>query len=800
MNLKFMKYTFLIATVLLLLSCEDEKPQRFSPYNATNYDMPDGIKSLVEQRLDRKDNFVSETRTYFAQNGRIDSIVTEKDGKKRLQRFDYSEKSGRILFFYDSEDEKQNHEFYYSKEGDLDRESYNLEKKNGTKEFRVTYEYNTCGVVIKRIEYDGDNTWTTESKYQDDGTLSLRTETDGSNKIEYACDESGNIVNQFNYDSRGKLKCSYTFEYEYDSTGYWKTRRTYNEGKLLSTNQRCFERYQAQTKGTGSNTIDKIITVTSEDKVPSKTIFIVLSIITLITSVIALIIIKSSGFYTNFLGKYQENGMKRMWMYNKEPYVQVGGTVGVVFLAFIGSILLLLLVGALTWGLLWLAKLLLIILVWIGYISLVIGIIGLIGRTAYGCLPLVLGGLIVYFEDELEQFGKNLVAWGEKFLDSVNLIEWGTAMVTEYWKIILTVFLVPLSIFLAIGLLCILIDGLLMGIEWIVMRVYSVKRPCPVCGSTGTPNYIINGNAHPVGLHPGLYGIFSQRVPQTKVRIPTMLLFGKGRLIRQCRHCHSMIDSGNVKHTYGTDIHIGIVGHRSSGKSYLLYSGLNLICNKLQGKIEQIDSTSDTAITAKANRVANGDDIQTAVSDNYRAVQLMYHPKTRPVPYHMFFYDVAGEKFDVSKDNHKTAMEYYGHVESIAFVVDPTMIDGSMLAMSPKLQQWISLHGSHEKYNIESNFAVLREILESVGRNSHHISINFVLTKCDLGYLSALNYDTNTESARNFLTNELGLINLINAAEAAFGKVEFFAVSTKNEQLLDSLFTTILKQCGVKID
>jgi len=279
-----------------------------------------------------------------------------------------------------------------------------------------------------------------------------------------------------------------------------------------------------------------------------------------------------------------------------------------------------------------------------------------------------------------------------------------------------------------------------------------------------------------------------------------MLLLGKGKLTRQCRHCQSMIDSNGTKRSFGTDVHIGIVGHRSSGKSYLLFSGLELMMNKLQGQIEQIDSTSDTAIAGKARRVANGDDIQTAVSNNYRAVQLMYQPKMRPMPYHLFFYDVAGEKFNSASESYKTAMEFYRNVENIAFMVDSTMIDVSMLAVSPALRKWIGQHGSPEKHNIESNFAVLREILESVGRNPHRIKFNLVLTKTDLGYLSALGYGTDQASAQRFMRDELGLTNLMDAAEASFSGVQYFAASTSDKILLGKLFTQMLKQCGVDLN
>ena len=343
---------------------------------------------------------------------------------------------------------------------------------------------------------------------------------------------------------------------------------------------------------------------------------------------------------------------------------------------------------------------------------------------------------------------------------------------------------------------------LLIGFEFIVTRIYSIRRPCPICGSTATPDYIVGGKPHPVKLHPGIYGVFTHKSPVTGEKVPTMLLNGRGKIVRKCKKCNSFINA-DTDNTVGTEIHIGIVGHRSSGKSYLLYSGLSSLMSLYPGRFSQIDADNDTKIENKKKRIDAYDGIQTDVASKYRAIQLILKSKLRPIPYHLFFYDVAGEKFNASSSSHKTAMDFYRNVQSIVFVVDPSMLDTSGTPASVKFVDWNKKNANVEKYRIDGSFAVLKDILETVGRKSNKIDFNFVCTKTDMGYLSELGYPENPseDEIERFLSAELGLSNLINSARASFKNIHFYAVSAieSDKSRLKNLFIALLAQRDVSI-
>ena len=507
-----------------------------------------------------------------------------------------------------------------------------------------------------------------------------------------------------------------------------------------------------------------------------------------------------------FKRKTLGNGMQRLKIYDTAIYFNVLSFFGIALGCFICAILVVALFGAVTWLITWVIKIVFIIIVWVGIIGTIIGVLGIIGGEGEAALALVVGIPILLFKNTLTEWGESIVEWSFDLLQRINMIGFGYDMFVNLWDVVLFVFMAPVGLFLLMALLIIITNSALNGFEWIVTKIYSIRRPCPVCGSTKTPNYIVDGKIHPVTLHPGMYGIFSQYSPATGKRIPTMLFNGKGKLDRKCSNpnCGAIIHS-DANEAYGTDVHIGFVGHRSSGKSYLLYSGLSVLKSSYSAEIRQVDMDQDTKIEDKKKRIDAEQGIQTNVANKYRAVQLMISSKTRRIPYHAFFYDVAGEKFNAQSTSYKTAMEFYRNVQSVVFIIDPSMVDYMALpAASEQIKSWAQKQsGSNgEKYRIDNSFSVLKDILESVGRKSEKIDFSFVCTKSDMGYFEAVQMNPNNlseQSIRKFIYSYLGLGNLVVSAEAAFHSVHFFEINVKDTSKLKRLFLFLLKQRGVSI-
>ncbi|MBQ2886840.1 MAG: hypothetical protein IJE43_24265 [Alphaproteobacteria bacterium] len=814
-------YKLFILTLLsvIITSCSQEKA-RFTPYTPNYYEVKGSAKSIIEREYSNKSKLLYTKQFDFDKSGRLVSFkhIVDKD---TVTRYMHYKDNGRIENIQWNEITKYTPEF--NEFGDLIKETYITGENNGFESgFIQEWEYDVNGNIInEKTCYIESDCSSVEYLYENNKLKQVK-EYNLGEEIQYDCDTTGLVISKKVYDElANKITSQSTYKYKFDDKRNWieKVEREnkrlkstikreilyYSEAELVAANPTKQESVVAKSY-IGIDFVDNYINNVlsrsgNQEDSPSKVLFIILIICTVIVTAIGWYMASDFVFH-NFTGHIQNNGMKRLWMYNHEPYTKVGSLLLIALAAFVASIIIILLVGGVIWGLLWVVKLILWAIIIIGWICLIGGGLALFGKEPVGCLPLIIGILIVSFQDTIEETGENLVAWGFEFMQSVNMFSWGLGIFKNYWDVILVVFFTPMVLFLGFAVFVITLNMLLNGFEFIVTRIYSIRRPCPICGSTATPDYIVGGKPHPVKLHPGVYGVFTHKSPVTGESIPTMLLNGRGKVTRKCKKCNSFINA-DTDNTIGTEIHIGIVGHRSSGKSYLLYSGLSSLMSSYPERFSQIDADNDTRIENKKKRIDARDGIQTDVANKYRAIQLILKSKLRPVPYHLFFYDVAGEKFNASSSSHKTAMDFYRNVQSIVFIVDPSMLDISGTPASAKFVDWHKRNANAEKYRINGSFAVLKDILETVGRKSNKIDFNFVCTKTDMGYLPELGYSKTPgeNEIERFISTELGLSNLINSARASFKNVHFYTVSAieSDKSRLKNLFITLLEQRKVTL-
>ena len=814
-------YKLFILTLLsvIITSCSQEKA-RFTPYTPNYYEVKGSAKSIIEREYSNKSKLLYTKQFDFDKSGRLVSFkhIVDKD---TVTRYMHYKDNGRIENIQWNEITKYTPEF--NEFGDLFKETYITGENNGFESgFIQEWEYDVNGNIInEKTCYIESDCSSVEYLYENNKLKQVK-EYNLGEEIQYDCDTIGLVISKKVYDElANKITSQSTYKYKFDDKRNWieKVEREnkrlkstikreilyYSEAELVAANPTKQESVVAKSY-IGIDFVDNYINNVlsrsgNQEDSPSKVLFIILIICTVIVTAIGWYMASDFVFH-NFTGHIQNNGMKRLWMYNHEPYTKVGSLLLIALAAFVASIIIILIVGGVIWGLLWVVKLILWAIIIIGWICLIGGGLALFGKEPVGCLPLIIGILIVSFQDTIEETGENLVAWGFEFMQSVNMFSWGLGIFKNDWDVILVVFFTPMVLFLGFAVFVITLNMLLNGIEFIVTRIYSIRRPCPICGSTATPDYIVGGKPHPVKLHPGVYGVFTHKSPVTGKGVPTMLLNGRGKVTRKCKKCNSFINA-DTDNTIGTEIHIGIVGHRSSGKSYLLYSGLYSLMSSYPERFSQIDADNDTRIENKKKRIDARDGIQTDVANKYRAIQLILKSKLRPLPYHLFFYDVAGEKFNASSSSHKTAMDFYRNVQSIVFIVDPSMLDISGTPASAKFVDWHKRNANAEKYRIDGSFAVLKDILETVGRKSNKIDFNFVCTKTDMGYLPELGYSKTPgeNEIERFISTELGLSNLINSARAGFKNIHFYTVSAieSDKSRLKNLFITLLEQRKVTL-
>lgn len=503
-------------------------------------------------------------------------------------------------------------------------------------------------------------------------------------------------------------------------------------------------------------------------------------------------------------GQYTAKHMRRMWMYNKEPYIKASAICGIVIGSFVASVLAVFIFGAAVWIVLWAVKLVLYAVVIAGYICVGIGILGMLGEEGWGCLPLVLGGIVIWASDAITAVGEKGVAWGFRFMQRINLLEWAKDLFVHNWDLLLFFLLLPLGLFLGCALLIILLNLLLIGVEAILTWVYTISRPCPVCGSREACDYLVRGRVHPVALRPGLYGTFYQRSPVDGSRLPTLLLNGRWKLERQCRKCKQRITSdmigGRVRLGFGSDVHIGIIGPPNSGKSYLIYSALGLL--RSNDRVSQLDADRDTRVRDLFDIVSRKGSIQTVDKSTYRAIQLVYKEKFRLFPYHLFFYDVSGEQFDNRRELGQQAVLFYRNVRHLVFVIDPTMMQLAGARIERNVRVWMEnymrVHPVSSPVIFNHMLSKVEGILSDNQNKPENIHVYVVVTKSDLGFFRSFGLPLipSGEEVEAFLNDGIGLSNIVETCKLRFKSVSFLAVSVDRPDSLKDLLNRIGRNEG----
>lgn len=832
---------------LALTGCDSKPKVRFSPYSLQNYDNlrtdERGIKSV-------RDSSIIRDAYYGTYNTTVSEFTIDEAGRVSSGNFNADSDTNEWTISYDAAgrvtgvSDKYDYHATYNEEGDLVAERYYFANDSiyGVPQSGMDYEYDDHGYLTSALIVDSEGV-IQEHVYDFDGKLFSTVEYGMEEQFETTYNYRGLPDTCETYDTSSdskKLVSTTTYEYDYDDYGNWIHRTEYVKEKGKKKRRKASETFRTLTYYSGPYTSAAALAASEPAKTASSGNFIsnyfsdlswrltragymsgassvmllVLLIITIAVAVGGMYWIIKADKFPGFSGARDENGMKRLWMYNWQPYASVGLIMADILAAFFVAILSMLIVGCVVWLFFGVIKLLMMALVVVGYILLIVGILGVLAKEGFGCLGVLIGGAIVAAEDWFQRTGDQLLQWGTDFMNEVNLISFGYHFFTNFWDVILAVILTPIVIFLAIAALFIILSMILTGVEWIITKIYSIRRPCPECSNTGNFEYMINGRPHPVALRPGLYGVFHQTryVPYNtnmQYRVPTMLLNGRGRLDRRCSSCGAMI-SATGQHALGTDVHIGFVGHVGAGKSYLIYGGLGELMKQYPDRMEQINSgdNSQLDIATRSRQIAMSQSFKTDKSRAYRAIELMIEVSGRPVPYHVHFYDVAGEQFvgsSATSASDTAAMKFYSSVKSIVVVIDPLQLDLTApgVTPSPQFENWQNEHNrSSKRYNIADIFSSLQGYLDHYGRSGSlkDIDVSIVVVKSDLGFFQALNYpkvpsDGDVES---FINNELGLGSLLNTARA-YRSVSFYATSavSDDKSALSEFFKKMLRQRGI---
>ena len=104
-----------------------------------------------------------------------------------------------------------------------------------------------------------------------------------------------------------------------------------------------------------------------------------------------------------------------------------------------------------------------------------------------GCLPLIIGGVIVYYSDNLKAFANACVEAGFNFYSALNVWDLGMFMISEYGVAFLCVVATPIVIGIIAAVITMVIAGIFWLVETIMTSRYNIKHPCPFCHNPSEP-------------------------------------------------------------------------------------------------------------------------------------------------------------------------------------------------------------------------------------------------------------------------------------------------------------------------
>ena len=502
--------------------------------------------------------------------------------------------------------------------------------------------------------------------------------------------------------------------------------------------------------------------------------------------------------WDNIRGQYDDNNMRRMLMFNHQPYLLVAYLALSIILSAAIGVAILFVVGGVSYLLLWVVKLLIWALIIIGWIAFVGGAIALfVAKEGAGCLPLAGGGVIVYFQDTLSNWGNMCVEAGFSFFSALNIWEYCQYLFSAYVPKLFLIASIPIGIGISAAILALFCAFAFWLTETIMTRKYNIKHPCPFCHNPSEPAVYLSNNVElPVKLRPSMYGLLHITHPETGEKMPTMLLNGRDNLSRKCPHCDRIIN-----YKTGIEKHIAFVGLPGSGKTCLTY---RFVGNMMRND-ENIRFTDDVGKEAQQIilDIKNGkvQDLasKTSVNDMRRSLQILV-PGKALIPYHFFINDVGGELFTTSGVESKY-LQFFKNVDSVSFLIDPYTMDFSEYETAGTFAKWYKTNILDKQLLRHSaRFSNILHTVKAMSDQFVHktkdIHVNIVLVKIDTGYISK-EIIGNEAELKDIVVNQMGMAAEIMDLENTYASLHYYAVSSLKNVGIYRLTMGIIKDLEI---
>jgi len=270
-------------------------------------------------------------------------------------------------------------------------------------------------------------------------------------------------------------------------------------------------------------------------------------------------------------------------------------------------------------------------------------------------------------------------------------------------------------------------------------------------------------------IRPGRLGVLWRRCGCGHTMPTTVLRSGQLRAV--CPRCISPLHEGAGM---VTDVRVPVFGATMAGKTRFIMASLASLAG-LAGcdgiAVSAPDDDSRQALAGYAEVIATGQSTLKTAPDLPAAVSLHLEMGRRKALVHVF--DAAGELF---VDEEETAnLSYLDRARGLVFVLDPFSVPDVRARLAGSYAGLLDTAASHDP---EDSYLVTVRRLRSYGVDTRRQRLAFVVSKGDLllGLPVATGLAAGSAAVRPWL-HEVGLDNLLLAADRDFAEVRFFLVS-----------------------
>jgi hypothetical protein len=348
----------------------------------------------------------------------------------------------------------------------------------------------------------------------------------------------------------------------------------------------------------------------------------------------------------------------------------------------------------------------------------------------------------------------------------------------------------------------------LQGADTVALMARGVRgMRCPWCYEKSTyPAYRCACDRLHHDIRPGRYGVFRRRCECDR-RMPTLILLGSYRLNAYCTHTASCGLQMSDETGRFREVVLPLLGGRAAGKTRLMAAMLVALQEAAQHAAETDDAVgmrlanqeTTAAYQVLSTVLDENGYISATTSDLPHGHSMLLRTGRRTRLVHIF--DPAGERL-VRRDR-TDELRYLAAARTFLFVLDPLSVPAF----------WDSLP-EQEKSTIDSVLAsrvhpqqvfdqAIQQAIE-MGATLRGARLAVAISKTDLTEHTRLLTGRTDEDAwaRRWLTEQLGLGNLVRAMDSEFGAARFFftaAVTVAPRQAHPSIAPLVSWTLGVPI-